>query len=306
MAEPVPVPGRLPAGPVSSPLVAALAVVAAAALFGTSFIVVQEAVEDVDPVPFLAVRFAIGAAALAPFTGRRRDPPGVARAGVAAGVFLTAGYLFQTTGIQYTTSSVSAFITYLLVVIVPLMVAVLTRRLPPPTIAVGVVLSVAGLLLLTGGTVGFGKGELLTLGCAISFAAHIVVLAEAAPRFDTIRLTAVQLLAAAIALVVPGALLGGYDLGLAALLAAAYTGVAVTAAAFCLQIWGQRVLGPTRTALILMLEPVFAAVVGYVAGERLGLAGTVGATLIMAGILAAELPGALTRRSTARQAGAAG
>ncbi|HEX8580971.1 MAG TPA: DMT family transporter [Acidimicrobiales bacterium] len=305
MAEPAPVPGRLPAGPVTSPVVAAAAVAVAAALFGTSFLVMQEAVEDVEPVPFLAVRFAFGALSLAPFA-RRADRPGVARAGTVAGLVLAVGYLFQTTGIQYTTSSASAFITYLLVVMVPLIVAVVSRRLPPPTTAAGVVLAVAGLALLTGGSVGFGKGEALTLGCAFSFAVHIVVLADYAPRFDTVRLTAVQLGVASLVLAVPGLLLGGYGLSWTALLAAAYTGVAVSAAAFFLQIWGQRVLGPTRTALLLMLEPVFAALVGYVAGERLGLAGTVGALLILAGIAVAEAPGVLTRGSASRQAEAAG
>lgn len=310
MAEPVPVPGRLPEGPVGSTAGAVLAVAAAAALFGTSFLVMQEAVEEVEPFPFLAVRFAIGALTLAPFArlggARGADRSGVARAGVITGLVLAAGYVFQTVGIQYTTSSASAFITYLLVVMVPLIVAVTTRRLPPSTTAIGVVLAVAGLALLTGGSVGFGRGEALTLGCALSFAVHIVVLAEYAPRFDTVRLTAVQLAVASAALAGPGVVLGGYGLPASALVAALYTGVAVSAGAFFLQIWGQRVLGPTRTALVLMLEPVFAAALGYAVGERLGLAGTIGAALILAGIAVAEAPGALTGRSTPRQAETAG
>jgi drug/metabolite transporter (DMT)-like permease len=301
-AEPLDVDVAVPDG---SPVVAALAVATAAALFGTSFLVMKAAVEDVEPLPFLAVRFGVGALALTPFA-RRPDRPGVARSGALAGGVLAVGYIFQTTGLQYTTSSVSAFITYLLVVMVPLIVAVVSRRLPPATTAAGVALAVAGLVLLTGGSVGFGKGEALTLGCAFSFAVHIVVLAEFAPRFDAVRLTAVQLAVAAAVLGLPGLAFGGYGLTWTALLAAVYTGVAVSAAAFFLQVWGQRVLGATRTALLLMLEPVFAAVLGYVAGERLGIEGTVGAVLILVGIAVAEVPGVLTRRSISRQSEAAG
>jgi drug/metabolite transporter (DMT)-like permease len=280
---------------------ASLALVAAALLFGSTFLVVQDAVESVEPVPFLTARFAIGTAALAPLALRRggRDlrVPGMLRAGVLAGLALTAGYVLQTVGLQYTTSSVSAFLTYLLVVFVPLIVAITTRHLPPwPTVA-GVVLAVAGLALLGGGPdVGTGRGELLTLGCALAFAVHLLVLADAAPRFPVAALSAVQFAVVAGVLVVPGLLAGGYRLSGEAWAAAAYTGVAVTAGGLGLQAWGQRRVSPTRAALLLLIEPVSAAVLGFLAGERLGAAGGAGALLILGGIVVSELAVPVARR----------
>lgn len=288
------------------------ALAAAAFLFGTTFVVVQDAVERAEPVPFLGVRFAVGALALLPFAIRRGRPArGLVPAGLAAGVALGAGYLLQTVGLQYTSSSASAFITYLLVLFVPLLSAVVLRRPPRPATVAGVAVAIAGLLLLAGDAGaggGLGRGEALTLACAVAFAAHIVVVAEVAPRFDTVQLTAAQLAVVAVALVPTGMVTGGYDVPAEAWLAAAYTGVAVTALAFVLQVWGQRRVTATRTALVLMLEPVFAAGLGWVAGDRLGAGGAVGAALILGGILLSELQLAaggralsLTARSGSRE-----
>jgi drug/metabolite transporter (DMT)-like permease len=270
-------------------------VAVAAVLFGTTFVTVQAAVEDVEPVPFLAVRFLIGAAALAPFAlrnGRGQRQQGLWRAGAACGVALLAGYLFQTVGLQYTSSTVSAFITYLLVVLVPLIAAVAGRRLPTAGVAAGVALSVAGLALLTGGAsgAGFGRGEALTLGCAFAFALHIVVLGDVAPRFDTVRLNAVQLATVGGLCLIPGFFLGGYRFTTSAWIAAIFTALAATALAFALQVYGQRRVGPTRTALLLMIEPVSAAALGWFSGDRLRWSGVAGAVLILGGIALAELP----------------
>jgi drug/metabolite transporter (DMT)-like permease len=265
-------------------------VLAAGVLFGSTFVVMKDAVEQAGPVPFLAVRFLIGAIVLAPFAARGPREKGVLRAGAVCGAALLVGYIFQTVGLQYTSSSVSAFITYLLVVIVPVIAALTVRRLPARATLAGVALATTGLVLLTGHGLALGKGELLTLGCAVSFSVHIVLLSELSPRFSTARLTAVQLaFVGAVALVI-GLFTGGYGFPASVWIAALYTGVVVSAIAFALQIGGQRLVGPTRTSLLLMIEPVAAAGFGYVAGDRLGPSGIAGAALILAGILVAEIP----------------
>jgi len=274
-----------------------VALAAAALLFGSTFLVVKDAVEEVGVVPFLAARFLVAAATLAPLAHRRPRAPGVLRAGTLAGVALAGGYLFQTFGLRSVSSSVSAFITYLLVVFVPVLSAALLRRRPRATTVAGIVLATAGLALLTGGGVGLGTGELLTLGCAVLFAVHIVLLADFAPRHDTVTLNLVQLAVVGAALAVPGLFGGGYHFPPGVWLAVAYTGVVVTAAAFMLQVWGQRAVGPARTALVLLLEPVFAALLGYLAGERLGAGGVAGAALILAGILVSEVGPAVRSRA---------
>jgi drug/metabolite transporter (DMT)-like permease len=213
----------------------------------------------------------------------------VLRAGTLCGAVLCAGYIFQTVGLQYVSSPVSAFVTYVLVLIVPLLSAVALRRPPTgPTIA-GIALAACGLYLLNGGHPSLGKGELLTLGCALAFAVQIILLAEFAPRYDAVRLNAVQLTAVGAICLVPGFFTGSYDFPVSVWLAAVYTGVAASAVAFGLMVWAQRRVGPSRTALLLMLEPVFAAVAGAIAGEHLGLLGATGAALILVGILVAEL-----------------
>jgi drug/metabolite transporter (DMT)-like permease len=273
-----------------------LALAGAAFLFGTTFLVMQDAVADVEPIPFITARFAIGSLVLLPVAvvrSRREQARPLLLAGASAAVALAAGYVFQTTGLQYTTSSVSAFLTYLLVVFVPVLSAVVLRRLPRPLTVAGVGLAVVGLWLLTEGAgIGLGRGEVLSILCALAFAIHILVLSEVAGRHDIVVLNAVQFGLVAVVLFVPGLVAGGYGFPASAWRAAIYTGVVVNAVAFGLQLWGQRRVSASRTALVLMLEPVFAAVLGYADGERLRAAGAAGAGLILAGILVSEWGGA--------------
>lgn len=273
-----------------------LAIVAAAVLFGSTFVVVKDAIALAEPVPFLSARFVIAALVLLPMARRRPPEPGLMLAAFWCSLALLAGYVFQTVGLQYTTGSVSAFVTYLFVVIVPVMAALFLRKLPSAWTAVGLVVATAGLVLLSGGVSSFGRGELLTLGCAFSFAAHVVLLAHFSPRHDTWKLTCAQLAMVGAFLLIPGLATGGFAFPPKAWAAAAYTAVAASAGALGLQIWGQRLIGPSRTSLLLMLEPVSAAVLGYLVGDRLGAGGVVGALLILAGIALAELFGGREER----------
>jgi drug/metabolite transporter (DMT)-like permease len=223
-----------------------------------------------------------------PLARRRPRTPGWAGAGLWCGLALLAGYVFQTVGLQYTSSSRSALITYLLIVIVPVMSAVRARRPPAPLTLAGVAVALVGLFLLNGGSFAFGKGEGLTLVCALAFAVHILLLSELSPRHDTFRLTAIQLGVVGVGCAVPAFFTGGYDFTARAWFAAVYTAIAASAVAFGLMVWAQRRVRPERAALLLMLEPVFAAVAGYVVGDRLGAGGVAGAALILLGIAIAE------------------
>jgi drug/metabolite transporter (DMT)-like permease len=278
------------------------ALVVAAFFFGTTFIVVQDAVERVAPLPFLAVRFLIGAAVLGIVAHRRTaagraqgetgpsGTPGELRDGVVAGLLLLTGYVFQTVGLQHTTAATSAFITYMLVVFVPFISFATTRRPPHPVTLVGVVLAVAGLVLLTGGVdTGFGRGEALTLGCAVAFAAHLVFLGDVAGRHDPVRLTTVQLATVGLACLLPAAVQREFDLDGSALAAAAFTGVFATAVAFLAMVWAQRVVSPSRAAIILLLEPVFAALLSALIDEPLTAATVAGGGLILIAVLLAEV-----------------
>ncbi|WP_421118340.1 DMT family transporter [Aquihabitans daechungensis] len=261
-------------------------------LFGSTFLVVQGAVDRAAVVPFLAVRFLVGTAVLWPLARRRASTPNEIRHGVLAGMALLAGFLLQTTGLKTTTSATSAFLTYLLVVIVPLIGVARTRIAPPLNVLIGVLLAVAGLFLMSGGTEGIGRGEFLTVGAAFFFALHIVVLGEVSGHHDPIRLTLWQALTVAVCCFLPGFFApGGYSFDAGVWFAAAFCGVGATAAAFWCMTWAQRVVPESQAAIILLLEPVSAAVLGALAGEALGVGGAVGAALILASVLVAELAG---------------
>lgn len=270
----------------------------AALLFGSTFLVVKGALHHAGPLPFLGVRFLVAAGVLGPvaLSRRARATDGELRHGFYAGSALLAGFVLQTIGLRYTTASSSAFVTYLLVVLVPVIVAVIDRRWPTGATVMAVLLAAGGLLLLSGGPSGFGIGEVLTLGGAFAFAVHIIVLSRTAARHDALRLTFWQVLVVALVCIPAGLFSGGYHLEGSVWLGAAFCGVGATAGAFFLMVWAQRVVPPARAALILLLEPVFAAVLGFTSGERLGWAGACGAGAILVAILVAEVvPAVLTR-----------
>ncbi len=283
-------------------LQAQLGLTFAAFIFGSTFIVMKDAVKVMAPLPFLSLRFAVGSLVLGivlafrkPVSPSRSD---VVRFALPAGLALLSGYAFQTIGLQYTTGSVSAFITYLLVVFVPLFVLAITRVLPPRLVLLGVLTAFVGLFLISGsGGVKLGKGEFLTLLCALGFALHIITLDRVGRRIDALWLAFVPMVVVSVGCGAMGFVTGGWVLNAKVILAAVYLGIMASAVAFFLQTWAQRRLEPTRTALLLMLEPVFAAIAGYfIAHDELGLRGIVGGVLILLGVVAAELGTAYAKR----------
>ena len=270
------------------------ALVVAAFFFGITFPLVRNALEDITPFAYLLLRFGIAVVVLLPFavaiartTGEDRRL--LVRAGVLAGVLLFGAYATQTVGLQYTSPSTSAFITGLYVCFTPIFEAAVRRHLPSRWVVGGIVIATAGLFLLTGADLGFGRGEAWTLACAALFATWIVVQGAYANRLHPIPFTTAQMaVVAALAMPATG-VQGTGDLTALALFAAAFTGIACSAVALSLQLYGQRRIAPSRAALILLSEPVFAAVAGYVDGERLGLTAVAGAALIVAGIGLTEL-----------------
>lgn len=268
---------------------ARLAVGIAAILFGSTFVVVQHALAGSSALPFVTVRFVIATMLLWPLARRREPRPGEWAAGLAAGVPLAGSYILQTLGLDSISSPESAFITNLFIVIVPITTAVTARRMPAPAVAVGAVVAASGLYLLTGAKATISVGEALTLGCALCLAINIVVLARVAPKHDVVRLTAIQMLVVALVALVPGFVFGGYRMSGNALLDAAYTAVAASALAFSLQVWGQQHLSATQTSLLLLLEPMTAALISTAQGSPFLPSEAAGAALILTGIALSEL-----------------
>lgn len=261
------------------------ALVSAAFLFGITFVVVKDVVTDFPPLAFVAWRFALGAVVLLAlaFPANAR----VWRDGAVAGVWLFVGYAFQTVGLQTTNATNSALVTGLYVVLTPVLVAAWSRRRPSPWVVVGVVAAFVGLVLLA-----FdehfrpGSGDLLTLVCALGFAAHITFLARVASRHPVVPFTAAQLAVTAVLAGLSSILFEGVHVpGSGQWGAVLLTGLGVSAGAYLLQVWAQTRVGPGRTAVLLTLEPVFAMIAGaMVLGERLDARGWVGAAIILGAI----------------------
>jgi drug/metabolite transporter (DMT)-like permease len=282
---------------------ASIALVGVATVWGSTFVMVKEAVAAFPPWSFLGLRFAVATAAfvvLFPRSVGRLDR-GTVRAGLIAGVFLTGGYVFQTLGLTMTSPSKAAFITGMFVVITPVMQALVLRRAPSWSAWLGVAAAVAGLWLMSGGgSLGaWNTGDTLVLLCAAAYSAHIIVLGSIGRGHDTLPLTLVQLATVTV-------LCGGVGLaverpplpaGTSLWTALLVTGVLASAVAFAVQTYAQKHLSPTRTALILICEPAFGGLFGWwLAHEQLGLRGWAGAALILAGMAASELLGAFVRR----------
>ncbi|MDQ3106607.1 MAG: DMT family transporter [Actinomycetota bacterium] len=282
---------------------------AAALCFGSTFPVTKEALEGTGPYAVVGLRFAAGGFLALPFALRRPRLTTAAVEGRAVAwcsLALLAGYLLLTVGLQSTSSTAAAFITYLLVVIVPVLSAVVLRTRLPAPVVLGVVLATSGLFLLAGDGFRLGVGEVLTLGCAFAFAVHILVLDHFAARVDVIRLSAFQLLVVGAGALVPALLRGELvDLDAGGLAACGFLALAGVGG-LVLQVAGQRSVGPARTSLLLMLEPVLAAIGGYAIGERIAPLGFVGAALILAGILVSEVPAGRDRRRRLDQAAVQG
>ncbi len=278
-----------------------LALAAVALVWGTTFVVVKSALPHISTMYFLAVRFALASACmLAMFLRVFRGTSAAAlwrglRRGATTGLFLWLGYVLQTTGLKYTTAGNSGFLTGLYIVLVPLISAAVYRRWPQARELAGIAVATAGMAVMTLPYVDAGfrmnRGDLLTIGCAIAFAFHLLVLGYYSQRekFQAVALgqiaCAAALSGASLAFEPPRAVWSRGVIG-----AIILTAILATAVAFALQTWGQQYTTATRTALIFALEPVFAlATAVAVGGERLTASSLAGGALILTGILAVEL-----------------
>jgi drug/metabolite transporter (DMT)-like permease len=276
-------------------------------VWGATFVLIKDALPDASPLLFNLLRMTLAFLALAIVNHRqlRNINRHALVSGLIVGLFLAAGYQFQTAGLALTTPAKSAFITGLVVVFVPLFTmipALRSTNTSPPrwTTGIGALLAFSGLLLLTtpSGTsfqnlfASIGLGDLLTLACAIAFAGHLLALAHTSHRVPTGQLATLQIGVATLIMAITLPLGGRPHLSVTPrlLIALAVTSLLATAAAFTIQSWAQQHLPPTHTAILLTLEPVFACLTSFfVLHEHLGRRSLVGAALILGGIAFIEL-----------------
>jgi drug/metabolite transporter (DMT)-like permease len=272
---------------------ATLALVIVCVIWGSTFVIVKRAVEHMPVMDFLAWRFVIAAACMALVRPRAVAAlgPGGRRQGALLGLALAAGYVAQTFGLERTPATVSGFITGLFVVFTPLCGGLLLRERVDGASWAGVVMATAGLALLSLHGLAVSTGAAITLLCAIAFALHIVGLGRWSTPSSAYGLAVVQLATVGAVSVVAAAPDSLRPPPTAAVWGAVLlTAVAATAFGFFVQTWAQAHLAPTRAAVIMTMEPVFAGVFGVdFGGDRLGVRTVIGALLVLAAMFLVEI-----------------
>jgi drug/metabolite transporter (DMT)-like permease len=270
-----------------------LALVLVTAVWGYTFVPVQQALESFPLFAFLALRFCVSSAVLAPFAWRplRTTPRAGVLAGLGVGLLLALAYGLQTAGLELTTVASTGFITGLYVVFTPLLALAAFGTRVPTAGWIGVVLALAGLLLLFGVPHGSVGGNLLVLGNALAQAVQIAAMERFAPRYDPRVLTFLQMVVTFAAFLVIAAATGQIELPdtAQAWYAIVVTGVFAGALGYLVATWVQARTTAARAALVFTLEAPFAALFGVaLLSEQLGWVGWTGCAVMLAGIILAE------------------
>ncbi|HEV2205917.1 MAG TPA: DMT family transporter [Candidatus Acidoferrales bacterium] len=279
-----------------------IALLVCALIWGATFVVVKDALRDVSVFVYVAVRFGLSAAIMAAVFWRelRVATSRAWWAGAQIGFFMFGGYAFQTAGLKLTTPSKAAFITGSSVVLVPIILAACGLRKITAWIWAGAISALAGLYLLTipaEGLGGLNRGDPIVFLGAIMFALHIIFIARYVEHHSVGALASAQIATTALLATIFIPILGrlnwehphwAWTSNL--IFAVLITSIGSTVIGFSFQVWAQQYASPTHTAIFISLEPVFAVLTSLLLGaEHLGSRVLIGAALILAGILLAEL-----------------
>jgi drug/metabolite transporter (DMT)-like permease len=281
----------------SSPTIALVALLAITAIWGWTFLIVKQAISRVPVMDFLAVRFTVATIVmivLRPVSLRNMTRRGLWRA-IVLGIVLGLGYITQTYGLLSASAAVVGFITGMFVVFTPVVGWVWLRHQISGNTWLAVAMASVGLALLGLHGWSVGVGELLTLGCALFLAIHIVGLGKWSSQHEPYSFALMQIAAVAVISVVaavPGGITLPSDTGI--WVAISVTAVLATALAFLVQTWAQSLLSPTHTAVVMTMEPVFAGVFAVViGGEHLTWRIIGGAACVLAAMFIVQLKSAL-------------
>ena len=265
--------------------------------WGSTFFIVQEAVDKTPVYIFLFYRFlfAFFLMTLISYKKLKQINLETIKAGCVLGIFMFLGFAFQTFGLALTLSSTVAFLTGLNVIIVPFLLYFIFKIKASIYSLFGALIAAAGLYFLTyGGALGFGAGEIYAFVCAIMFAFHIVFTDRYSKRYDVLLLVCVELFVVAFFSYFASIIFDGgvmlKSVDAAFVQAIVITVIFATVFAFGVQTAMQRYTTPAKTAIIFTMEPVSAGVFGYFfANEILSTSQLFGAFLILFGMISAEL-----------------
>ena len=282
-------------------------------VWGTTFVIVQNALDFLKPFSFNGVRFTMASVLLIVWLliFQRNQLKECNRklifSGIFLGLWLFVGYATQTAGLLFTTSSKAGFITGLSVVLVPIFSLFLLKQKPSRNAILGIVVATVGLYLLTmTDSVSLTIGDGLVFICAVAFALQIIFTGKYSSSYPTLLLTVIQITTVAILSMIGAFLFEDWQnmfttdilLDTNVLTALIITSLFATAIAFLIQTSVQKYTTPTRVALIFAMEPVFAALTGFIwAGDRLSVSAFLGCLFIFAGMVFSEMP---SRKTSSR------
>ncbi len=274
-------------------LLATLTLLGITAAWGSTFFLIKDLLERVPTLDFLGVRFAIAAVALVLVAPRAlsRLSREARRHAVVLGLLYGLGQILQTAGLAHTPASVSGFITGLYVVITPLLAALLLRTQIGRVTWAAVALAVCGIGVLTLSGFSIGYGEAITLVASVGYALHIVALGHWSTATDALGMSILQIIVITVICGI-AAVPGGVTLPSTGgdWFSVVYMALVAGALAMLGQTWAQSQLDSTRSAIIMSMEPVFAAFFAVLlGGEDVTWRLLVGGPMVIAAMLLVEL-----------------
>lgn len=279
-------------------------------IWGGTFVIVKESLNDISSMLFITIRFAIASTLLIAFLFVKKIK--IERksliSGIILGSFLFSGFFFQTLGLKLTTATKSGFITGALIVFIPFVQIIVEKKFPSKGAVIGIVLVFLGLLFLSSGGssittflselgASFNLGDILTLICAVFFAVHVVYIDVYSPKHNfwvllTTQLSTVAVLGLIASLIFSSISLEAIHIDLTRYLVFGliYTSILATLMNVGLQTRFQKVVSPTKAGIIYSFEPIFAAIFAFfLLGEKITNFAWVGCALIFLGLIVAEL-----------------
>jgi drug/metabolite transporter (DMT)-like permease len=272
-----------------------LSLIGVAAIWGMTFVIIKNALANISPFYFNAIRFSLASIFLLVFSllTKKKYSPRLIKKGVLAGLALFGGYSFQTFGLNLTTAANAGFITGLSVVIVPLLMLLIYGEFPSVSTWFGITLAIMGLAIMTlESGFAFNNGDLIIFLCAICFALHIIIVGLCTKDFSTIPFVTVQITTVALSSWLVGTLTETFPQKIAPSMwnGLIFTALFATFLAYLIQNWAQKFTTPTHTALILAAEPVFTLIFAtLLLKEVLLKQDLLGAILMLIGVLIVEL-----------------
>lgn len=296
-------------------VLAVIALIMVAIAWGATFVVVADAIALYPIYAFLALRFAVASLAFAAFFPRvfkRLDKENF-KFGALAGILLSVGYILQTLALLPadqggTSPARTAFFTGLYVIIVPIIQSIMKRKLAGKGTVIGTILAILGLLAMSGisfsGNSHWNMGDTLVLISAFAYSAHILLLGTCDSRHNTLALTFVQLVTVMLVTGAASLLMGenaGLPTAMSVWIAILICGIIASAFAFAVQTWSQRILPPSRVALILISEPALGGIFGWWAVSYAPPKEVLGAALLLAGMIVSETMNARSNGKTKKR-----